>query len=92
MLRHWGLTDVTGIITGNLVGWTRAGDGEHPRALAVVMSDASGGAKRMNAGRSRSASGFKRAATALARKLAVVLYAMRKSGKAFDTRPGAGAA
>ena len=35
----------------NLVGWTRAGDAEHPRALAVVMSDAGGGTKRMNAGR-----------------------------------------
>jgi alpha-amylase len=36
---------------GNLVGWTRGGDTDHPRALAVVMSDAGGGAKRMNAGR-----------------------------------------
>jgi alpha-amylase len=36
---------------GNLVGWTRGGDADHPRALAVVMSDADGGAKRMNARR-----------------------------------------
>lgn len=36
--------------------------------------------------------GFKRAATALARKMAVVLHAMWKSGTAFDAQPGAAAA
>jgi transposase len=35
--------------------------------------------------------GFKRAATALARKIAVVLYAMWKSGKPFDPAMGAAA-
>lgn len=35
----------------NLIGWTRAGDEAHPRGLAVVMTDASGGVKRMPAGR-----------------------------------------
>ena len=36
--------------------------------------------------------GFKRAATALARKMAVVLHAMWKSGTAFDPKLGAAAA
>jgi alpha-amylase len=31
----------------NVVGWTRFGDADHPRALAVIMSDGPGGAKRM---------------------------------------------
>jgi alpha-amylase len=31
----------------NVVGWTRTGDVDHPRALAVVMSDAGGGSKTM---------------------------------------------
>lgn len=35
----------------NVIGWTRAGDAEHPRGLAVVMSDAAGGTKRMATGR-----------------------------------------
>ena len=34
----------------NLIGWTRAGDAEHARGLAVVMTDAGGGVKRMRAG------------------------------------------
>lgn len=29
------------------VGWTRLGDADHPRAMAVVMSDGPGGSKRM---------------------------------------------
>jgi alpha-amylase len=37
----------------NVVGWTRLGDAEHPRALAVVMSDAAGGEKEMLVGRPR---------------------------------------
>ena len=36
--------------------------------------------------------GFKRAATALARKMAVVLHAMWKSGTAFDSKLGAATA
>ena len=28
---------------GNLVGWTRAGDAEHPQGMAVVLSDGPGG-------------------------------------------------
>jgi alpha-amylase len=35
----------------NVVGWTRAGDAEHPRAMAVVLSDGPGGSKRMNVNR-----------------------------------------
>jgi alpha-amylase len=31
----------------NIVGWTRTGDGDHPRAMAVIMSDGPGGSKRM---------------------------------------------
>ncbi len=31
----------------DLVGWARLGDDEHPRALAVVMTDAGGGTKTM---------------------------------------------
>jgi alpha-amylase len=31
----------------DVVGWTRLGDGEHPRAMAVVLSDGPGGTKRM---------------------------------------------
>ncbi|HYN38025.1 MAG TPA: hypothetical protein VES39_02115, partial [Rhodospirillales bacterium] len=33
----------------NLIGWTRAGDADHPRGLAVVITDGAGGAKRMPA-------------------------------------------
>lgn len=36
---------------GNLVGWTRAGDAEHPQGMAVVLSDGPGGSKRMNVSR-----------------------------------------
>lgn len=32
---------------GNVVGWTRLGDAEHPRAIAVVLSDGPGGSKTM---------------------------------------------
>lgn len=35
----------------DVVGWTRLGDAEHPRALAVVLSDGPGGSKRMNVNR-----------------------------------------
>ena len=31
----------------NVVGWTRRGDADHPRAMAVVMSDGPGGSKTM---------------------------------------------
>lgn len=31
----------------DLIGWTRTGDDEHPRALAVVVTDGPGGVKRM---------------------------------------------
>jgi alpha-amylase len=31
----------------NVVGWTRLGDADHPRAIAVVMSDGPGGSKTM---------------------------------------------
>lgn len=35
----------------NVVGWTRAGDPDHPRSMAVVLSDGPGGSKRMWTGR-----------------------------------------
>jgi alpha-amylase len=35
---------------GNLIGWTRAGDADHPHGLAVVMTDGPGGVRRMRAG------------------------------------------
>ena len=35
----------------DVVGWTRSGDADHPRALAVVLSDGPGGSKRMNVNR-----------------------------------------
>jgi alpha-amylase len=35
----------------HVVGWTRAGDASHPKALAVLMSDGAGGEKWMDAGR-----------------------------------------
>ena len=35
----------------DVVGWTRSGDAEHPRAIAVLLSDGPGGSKRMNANR-----------------------------------------
>jgi alpha-amylase len=31
----------------NVVGWSRTGDDDHPRALAVTMSDSTGGTKQM---------------------------------------------
>lgn len=36
----------------NLVGWTRLGDADHPRAIAVIMSDGPGGTKPMFVARS----------------------------------------
>jgi alpha-amylase len=36
----------------NIVGWTRTGDSEHPKALAVIMSDGPAGTKWMNVERS----------------------------------------
>jgi alpha-amylase len=39
----------------NVVGWTRLGDADHPRAMAVVMSDGPGGTKRMFVDRIRRA-------------------------------------
>lgn len=35
----------------DVIGWTRLGDADHPRAIAVVLSDGPGGAKRMNVDR-----------------------------------------
>ena len=35
----------------DVVGWTRLGDADHPRAIAVVLSDGPGGTKRMNVNR-----------------------------------------
>jgi alpha-amylase len=35
----------------NRVGWTRLGDDQHPKALAVMMSDGPGGTKWMNVAR-----------------------------------------
>ncbi|MGM3304648.1 alpha-amylase [Anabaena sp. WFMT] len=35
----------------NVIGWTRLGDREHPQALAVIMSDGSGGSKWMEVGK-----------------------------------------
>ena len=35
----------------DVVGWTRLGDADHPRAIAVVLSDGPGGSKRMNVNR-----------------------------------------
>ena len=35
----------------NVIGWTRAGDAEHPSGLAVVMTDGGAGSKRMLVGR-----------------------------------------
>ncbi len=34
----------------DIIGWTRQGDATHPRAMAVVMTDAAGGHKRMYVG------------------------------------------
>lgn len=35
----------------NRVGWTRLGDEQHPRAMAVLLSDGPGGSKWMNVGK-----------------------------------------
>jgi alpha-amylase len=35
----------------NRIGWVRMGDMEHPRAMAVLMSDGPGGTKWMNVGK-----------------------------------------
>jgi alpha-amylase len=35
----------------NIVGWTRLGDPDHPKAMAVVMSDGPGGSKWMEVGK-----------------------------------------
>lgn len=35
---------------GNVIGWTRGGDADHPRGLAVVMSRGGGGTRRMSVG------------------------------------------
>lgn len=35
----------------NVIGWTRLGDTEHPKGLAVVMSNGSGGSKWMEVGK-----------------------------------------
>jgi|GEM_PF-310031 len=36
----------------DIIGWTRQGDSEHPQAMAVIMTDAAGGSKWMDVGRS----------------------------------------
>ncbi|MBD2692508.1 alpha-amylase [Anabaena catenula] len=38
----------------NVIGWTRLGDTEHPKGLAVVMSNGSGGSKWMEVGKPNS--------------------------------------
>jgi alpha-amylase len=35
----------------NIIGWTRLGDKEHPKAMAVIMSDGEGGSKWMEVGK-----------------------------------------
>jgi alpha-amylase len=35
----------------DIIGWTRLGDDEHPKAMAVIMSDGPGGSKWMEVGR-----------------------------------------
>ncbi len=35
----------------NTIGWTRLGDAEHPKAMAVIMSDGSAGTKWMEVGK-----------------------------------------
>ncbi|HSO43417.1 MAG TPA: alpha-amylase domain-containing protein, partial [Rhodospirillales bacterium] len=35
----------------DVIGWTRQGDAEHPRAMAVVLTDGPPGSKRMATGR-----------------------------------------
>lgn len=38
---------------GNVIGWTFSGDDDHPRALAVLLSNGDAGEKRMETGRPR---------------------------------------
>jgi len=35
----------------NIIGWTRLGNAQHPRAMAVILSDGAGGAKWMEVGK-----------------------------------------
>lgn len=35
----------------DIIGWTRLGDAEHPKAMAVIMSDGHGGSKAMEVGK-----------------------------------------
>jgi len=35
----------------DVIGWTRLGDAEHPKAMAAIMSDGAGGSKWMNVNR-----------------------------------------
>jgi alpha-amylase len=35
----------------NVIGWTRLGDGSHPRAMATILSDGPAGSKSMNVGK-----------------------------------------
>jgi len=35
----------------DIIGWTRLGDAQHPRAMAVILTDGSGGAKWMEVGK-----------------------------------------
>ena len=35
----------------DIIGWTRLGDADHPKAMAVIMSDGSGGSKWMEVGK-----------------------------------------
>ena len=36
---------------GDVIGWTRLGDAQHPEAMAVIMSDGPGGSKWMEVGK-----------------------------------------
>ncbi|MFB2918966.1 alpha-amylase [Aerosakkonema funiforme] len=38
----------------NIIGWTRLGDSEHPKGMAVMMSDGPGGSKWMEVGKPNS--------------------------------------
>jgi alpha-amylase len=35
----------------DVIGWTRLGNSEHPKAMAVIISDGPGGSKWMNVGK-----------------------------------------
>lgn len=39
----------------DIIGWTRLGDASHPKAMAVIMTDAGSGSKWMNVGRNNTA-------------------------------------